>query len=125
MHTAARDRIELASDLQNALEADQFFLLYQPTFDLQSETITGVEALIRWRHPSRGIIPPATFIPLAEETGLIVPIGRWVLRTACKQAAAWHDIGHPLANIGQHLRATARPRRSRLRRRRGDREHPA
>jgi diguanylate cyclase len=89
MQSTAQDRLELEMDLKSALDADQFFLLYQPTFDLQSDTITGVEALIRWRHPVRGVIAPATFIPLAEQTGLIVPIGRWVLQTACEQAAAW------------------------------------
>jgi len=96
MHTAAQDRLRLEMDLRDALDAGQFFLLYQPTFDLRSETINGVEALIRWRHPVRGVIAPNTFIPLAEATGLIVPIGRWVLQTACQQAAAWHRCGRPL-----------------------------
>ena len=96
MQTAAQDRLELEMDLKRALDADQFFLLYQPTFNLQTEEITGLEALIRWRHPTRGVIPPDAFIPLAEETGLIVPIGRWVLRTACARAATWHRDGRPL-----------------------------
>ena len=96
MHTAAQDRLTLEMDLKDALAGDQFFLLYQPILDLKSETITGVEALIRWRHPVRGVVPPDTFIPLAEETGLILPIGRWVLQTACRQAAAWHREGCPL-----------------------------
>jgi diguanylate cyclase (GGDEF)-like protein len=96
MHTAAKDRLELEMDLKEALDANQFFLLYQPTFNLQTEEMTGVEALIRWRHPVRGIIAPDAFIPLAEETGLIVPIGRWVLRTACQQAAIWHRHGRGL-----------------------------
>jgi len=105
MQTAAQDRLELEMDLTRALEAGQFFLLYQPTFDLQSETITGIEALIRWRHPVRGVILPDEFIPLAEETGLIVPIGGWVLRTACQQAAAWHRQGHLL---GMAINVSAR-----------------
>jgi diguanylate cyclase len=105
MQTAAQDRLELEMDLKEALDAGQFFLLYQPTFDLQSETVTGLEALIRWRHPVRGIIPPEAFIPLAEETGLILPIGRWVLRTACRQAVAWHRRGRPL---GMAINVSAR-----------------
>ncbi len=96
MQTAAQDRLELEMDLKHALEDDELFLLYQPTFDLRSETITGLEALLRWRHPSRGVISPTVFIPLAEGSGQIVPIGRWVLRTACERAAAWHRQGHPL-----------------------------
>jgi diguanylate cyclase (GGDEF)-like protein len=105
MQTAAQDRIELEMDLREALDAGQFFLLYQPTFDLESETITGLEALIRWRHPVRGVVSPDAFIPLAEQTGLIVPIGRWVLDTACHQAAAWRRQGYEL---GMSVNVSAR-----------------
>jgi diguanylate cyclase (GGDEF)-like protein len=96
MQTAAKERLELEADLAEALEKEELFLLYQPTFDLQTRTMLGVEALIRWRHPTRGIVPPGDFITIAEETGLIVPIGRWVLRTACRQAALWRQIGKRL-----------------------------
>ena len=105
MQTAAQDRIALELDLKEALQQEQFFLLYQPTFELQSETVTGVEALIRWRHPRRGIVAPNAFIPVAEESGLIVPIGRWVLYAACRQAAAWRRAG---SELGMSVNVSAR-----------------
>jgi diguanylate cyclase (GGDEF)-like protein len=105
MQTAAQDRLTLEMDLAEALEQRQLFLQYQPTFDLQSERVIGVEALIRWRHPTRGVIPPIEFIPVAEESGLIVPIGRWVLQEACRQAAHWYGDGH---RIGMAVNVSGR-----------------
>jgi diguanylate cyclase (GGDEF)-like protein len=97
MQTAAQDRITLEMDLTDALAAEELFLVYQPTFDLKSERTTGVEALLRWRHATRGVIAPDVFIPIAEHSGLILPIGRWVLHTATLQAAAWRAQGHELS----------------------------
>jgi EAL domain-containing protein (putative c-di-GMP-specific phosphodiesterase class I) len=105
MQIEADDRRTLESDLAVALERDQLFLLYQPTFALSSRRMIGVEALIRWRHPVRGVVAPAAFIPLADQTAMIVPIGRWVLRTACHQAAIWHADGQ---RIGISVNVTAR-----------------
>jgi diguanylate cyclase (GGDEF)-like protein len=104
MQTAAQDRIHLEMDLGNALAADQLFLVYQPMLDLEHERVVGVEALLRWRHRSGEVIPPDAFIPIAEDSGLIVPIGRWVLEQACAQGAAWHARGHDL-NISVNVSA--------------------
>ena len=94
MHTVQRDRLTLEMDLSGALDSDELFLVYQPTFDLQTGNTVGTEALIRWRHPIHGIILPGAFIPLAEESGLILLLGRWVLEQACREAARWHANGH-------------------------------
>jgi diguanylate cyclase (GGDEF)-like protein len=104
MQTAAQDRMHLEIDLAEALGGDQFFLVYQPMFELEHERIVGVEALLRWRHPTGGVIAPDVFIPIAEENGLIVTVGRWVLQQACAQAAAWQLHGHPL-NISVNVSA--------------------
>jgi diguanylate cyclase (GGDEF)-like protein len=96
MAEAVQCRMELEMDLRAALANDEFFLAFQPTFDLRDMRATGVEALIRWQSPTRGLVQPDDFIPLLEETGLICEIGRWVLDTACTQAAQWHAEGFPI-----------------------------
>jgi diguanylate cyclase (GGDEF)-like protein len=96
MHTAVRSRIELDAELRTATTHHQFFLLYQPIFDLATLEITGVEALVRWQHPTRGMVAPFEFIPTLEESGLIVEVGQYVLDEACRQARRWHDLGFPL-----------------------------
>jgi len=89
MQTAVEDRVTLELDLRAAIERDEFFLMYQPIFDLDSGRVLGVEALVRWNHPTRGVVQPDTFIPLLEETKQIIEVGRWVLHEACRQAAEW------------------------------------
>jgi diguanylate cyclase (GGDEF)-like protein/PAS domain S-box-containing protein len=93
MNTQAIERFAMERDLRRALDREEFFLVYQPQVEIESREIIGFEALIRWQHPELGLVPPDKFIPIAEGNGLIVPIGEWVLRTACAQARKWHDSG--------------------------------
>jgi EAL domain-containing protein (putative c-di-GMP-specific phosphodiesterase class I) len=105
MHTAIVERLELEVDLKRALEREELVVVYQPIFSLVSGSVTGVEALVRWHHPTRGIVMPESFVPLAEESGLIGELGRWVLRKACHQGALWRAKypGHPGLGIGVNV----------------------
>jgi EAL domain-containing protein (putative c-di-GMP-specific phosphodiesterase class I) len=93
MNVQAAERLKMDKDLSAALARGEFFLVYQPQFEIESKRITGFEALTRWQHPDMGLIPPDKFIPIAENNGLILPLGEWVLRTACSQARRWQDAG--------------------------------
>jgi diguanylate cyclase (GGDEF)-like protein/PAS domain S-box-containing protein len=94
MHEAVDQHRSIELDLHHALQDDQFFLLYQPTIDLMTGAVAGVEALLRWRHPERGTVQPDDFIPALESSDLVVPVGEWVLREACRQAEMWSRQGH-------------------------------
>src|SRR5690606_22782751 len=101
-----RQRITMENDLRQALERGQVKLLYQPQISLAAGRIVGMEALLRWNHPGKGVISPATFIPIAEEIGLIGDISRWVVERACAQLAEWRRAGHEhmkmSLNLAQH-----------------------
>jgi diguanylate cyclase (GGDEF)-like protein len=114
MHVLALRRLELEQELRRAIEREEFTLVYQPIVSCRSGAVTGVEALLRWRHPQRGLLGPGEFIPLAEETGLIVPIGAWALREAARQARVFHDHlsnGHaPSIDVNLSARQFGLPR---------------
>jgi PAS domain S-box-containing protein len=103
MNAQAAERFALEDDLRRAVSEGQFVLYFQPQVDSRSGLVVGAEALIRWQHPARGLVAPATFIPVAEETGLIVPIGQWVMRRACEEARTWRDAGHGLLPVSVNL----------------------
>jgi len=92
MHAAAVARLQFEGDLRHAIEREELRVYYQPIVSIADKRITGLEALVRWQHPERGLLPPAQFISLAEETGLIMALGEWVLRQACRQARAWRQV---------------------------------
>ena len=104
-HAEARDRLALESDLRRALEREEFLLYYQPQVNAESGCISGFEALVRWQHPKRGLVPPNDFIPLAEQTRLILPIGTWVVQEASRQLAAWRKIGHTGVRVAVNVAA--------------------
>ena len=105
MQARLLERQRLEGSLRHALSRNEFTLQYQPKIDLKTGEIAGVEALLRWKHPTRGLISPLQFVPIAEETGLIVPIGQWVLLQACRQSRAWMDAGLPPVRIAVNVSA--------------------
>ncbi len=105
MNAQVMERLTIESNLRTALEKQQFFLVYQPQLDLASQKIIGFEALLRWRHPEMGLVAPDRFIRVAENSGLILPIGKWVLRTACSAARHWQTLGLPAVPVAVNVSA--------------------
>jgi len=103
MNATALEKLSMESQLRKALERNEFLLHFQPKINAATRRVVGVEALIRWQHPELGMVPPSQFIPLAEETGLIVPIGDWVLRSACEQSRAWQRAGLPSVHVAVNI----------------------
>jgi len=103
MNAKSLERLMLQNDLRKALERDELIVYYQPQINVSTGAVVGVEALLRWQHPDLGWVPPAQFIPVAEETGVIDAIGEWVLETACRQGKRWLDAGYPPMQIGVNL----------------------
>ena len=108
MHEAMRERHELSVDLQRAVDLDQLTLLYQPIMDLRTGRMSGVEGLLRWHHPTHGLVMPGRFIEIAEESGAILPIGHWVLRQACREVAGWIEAGTAPADMSVSVNVSAR-----------------
>jgi diguanylate cyclase (GGDEF)-like protein/PAS domain S-box-containing protein len=105
MNTQVLERLTLENSLRLALKNEELFLVYQPQMDIATGRVTGLEALLRWQHPDLGLVPPNKFIPIAENSGLIVPIGEWVLRTACDQAKKWQEHGLPAVTVAVNVSA--------------------
>jgi EAL domain-containing protein (putative c-di-GMP-specific phosphodiesterase class I) len=99
------ERLSFENDLRHAIERDQLKVFYQPILDTETGALKGAEALLRWRHPVRGIVPPDSFIPFSEESGLIIEMGIWVLRQACEQLRHWQESGHHLTRVAVNLSA--------------------
>ena len=105
MNAQVVERLTLENSLRLALDKKELFLVYQPQMDIATGRITGLEALLRWQHPELGLVPPDKFIRIAENSGLIMPIGEWVLRTACSQARKWQDEGLPAVPVAVNVSA--------------------
>jgi EAL domain-containing protein (putative c-di-GMP-specific phosphodiesterase class I) len=103
MNERAVERLKLETELRGALERDEFLVHYQPKANVSSGEISGFEALLRWHHPERGLIPPGDFISILEDTGMIVPVGEWVVRTVCRQLGAWQKAGIPVYPVAVNL----------------------
>ncbi|NNF63044.1 MAG: EAL domain-containing protein [Acidimicrobiia bacterium] len=108
MHTEMVRRLELRAELKTAIDESQLFLMYQPLMDVTNERVIGFEALVRWQHPTAGVIAPLDFVPFAEESGLIVPLGRWVLNEACRQAGIWRRSEHTPETFAMHVNLSPR-----------------
>jgi EAL domain-containing protein (putative c-di-GMP-specific phosphodiesterase class I) len=103
MDAEVRSRVTMASELREAIAMEELFLLYQPQAEIETGRIVGLEALVRWRHPTKGIIGPSEFIPVAEKSGLIVPLGQWAMREACRQSKQWLDAGIAPPSVAVNL----------------------
>ena len=103
MNDKVQRRMSLEADLRRALERREFEVYYQPKVDVEHQNMVGVEALVRWRRPGHGLVPPDEFIPICEETGLIIPLGAWVLEQACQTTRQWHDQGHGDLHVAVNL----------------------